>query len=230
MKKLLIFSLVLLVSAAMQAQEKNVKTAPQSFVAFNLGPSIPVGAFGSSSVDNLDAGFATTGYHLNLTYGHQFQRNTSLVVSALYNWNSIKQGGVTLKDDASNQTITLNMDHWQFYGLAAGPMVSLNLGKKVYTDFKIMIGAVNANSPKMSYQGMDITKENWNMAAMYQGGVAVRIDAGRHLFMAAGADYLYLRPTFKYEFSDVIGEQIRSGKFQQKMSVVNITAGLGYRF
>ena len=223
-------AMVLLVSGALLAQEAKVTTAPKSFLAFNAGPSIPVGAFSSSSMDNMNAGFATTGYYLNLTYGRQFQQNTSLVISALYNWNSIKQGGVTFKDETSNQAITLNMDHWQFYGIAAGPMVSFNLGKKVYTDIKVMIGAVNANSPKMSYEGMNITKENWNMAAMYQGAVAVRVEAGKNIFLAAGADYLYLRPTFKYDFSDVIAEQIRSEKFQQKMSVVNITAGVGYRF
>ena len=223
-------AMVLLVSGALLAQEAKVTTAPKSFLAFHAGPSFAVDAFGSTSINNKDAGFAKTGVNLNLFYGYQFQKDISMMIGVLYNYNSIQKGGVTIKDETGNQEVVINMDHWQMYGVAAGPMLSLSLGKNVYTDLKVMAGAVNVNAPQMSYQGINLTKENWNVAAVLQGGAYVRVDAGKKMFVMAGADYMYLKPTFKYEFNGSVNAQLSSDYFKQRMTMVNVTAGVGYRF
>jgi opacity protein-like surface antigen len=234
MKKLLIMAMALLVSGTLLAQESKVKTEPKSFIAFHAGPSFPVADFSSTDMENNpDAGFAKTGINLNLTYGYQFQNNLGLVASVLFNQNKVDKGGVIYKDETSEQELVLSMDHWQFYGVSAGPMLTFNIGNKVYTDVKVMIGAVNANAPKISFQGLELTKESWNVAPLYQAGLNLRMDAGKNIFIMAGADYMYLKPTFKYEFSSLIAEQIPmdlSDYFKQKMSVVNVTVGVGYKF
>lgn len=224
-------AMALLVSGTLLAQEsKATKSGPKSFIAFHGGPSFPVADFSSTDMENNpDAGFAKTGFNLNITYGYQFQQNMSLVGSLLFNQNKINKGGITYKDETSGQDIVLKMDHWQFYGVAAGPMLSLPIGNTVYADFKVMIGAVNANAPQISYQGVELTKETWNVAPIYQGGIGFRMDAGKNMFLMVGADYMYLKPTFKYSF---VGQPFEGvpNETQQKMSVVNVTAGVGFKF
>jgi opacity protein-like surface antigen len=234
MKKLLIVAMALLVSGTLLAQEsKTKKKESKSFIVLHAGPSFPVGDFSSTNTDNLDAGFAKTGVNINLTYGYEYQKNLGVVASLLYNRNPLNKGGVAYKDETSGQQVVLNLDHWQFYGVAAGPMLTFNIGEKVNTDFKVMVGAVNANAPKISYQGVALTNDAWNVAPVYMAGLSVRINAGKNIFIMAGADYMYLRPTLKYEFSNIIASQIPSNYsdyFKQKMSVVNVTAGVGFKF
>jgi opacity protein-like surface antigen len=231
MKKLLIMAMALLVSGTLLAQEsKTTKSEPKSFIAFHAGPSFPVADFSSTDMaNNPDAGFAKTGINLNLTYGYRFQKSLALAGSLLFNQNKINKGSITYKDETSGQDIVLKMDHWQFYGVAAGPVITLPVGNKVYADFKVMIGAVNANAPQISYQGVELTKESWNVAPLYQGGVGLRMDAGKSMFILAGADYMYLKPTFIYTFTGAAFEGVPTD-FKQKMSVLNVTAGVGFKF
>lgn len=229
MKKILIIACVLLVSNTMMAQDSKIIKDSKSFITVNAGPSFPAGAFGSRDINNVDAGFAKTGISLNLTYGYQFDKNVAVVAGIVFNRNNVDKASSGVKD-LNGQEIVVNLDHWQFYGISAGPMISVKLNKTIALDLRAMIGAVNANEPQISYQGQKLTKEYWNMAALLQGGLNFRIDAGKNIFFYAGADYMYLKPTFKYDFTGIVASLGSSDYFKQKMTLINTTAGIGYKF
>lgn len=220
----------LLAGGALLAQGSKVKNDYKSFLFFHGGPSFPVGDFASKSMsDNANAGFANTGFNFNLDYGYRVQKNIGFTASIFYNKYKVDEKSIQFKDDETNQVIPVNMDHWQFYGISAGPMFSFQPAQKIWTDLKIMGGIVNANAPMIRVMGMDATKEEWKVGAILQAGVNLRFDISNRLFISTSADYLYMDPKFKYSYTDLV-EGLVSEDFHQKMTAVNVTAGIGVKF
>ncbi|MBL7738821.1 MAG: outer membrane beta-barrel protein [Chitinophagaceae bacterium] len=232
MKKLLILVTALLVCGALQAQGSKEKMNAKSFLAFHAGPSVPVGDFHSNDFDNADAGFAKAGYNLNLTYGYQFADNFGLMASVLYNNNKLDNATIREEMEAEfeggpGSLNGLKLDHWKWYGITVGPALMYNFTPNVAADFRIMTGIVNANTPAITFQGEKLVTEDWSVTMPLQAGVDLRIGIGKNLFVFANVDYLYMKPKFTVD-SDI--EELVSETIKQKISVVNLTGGLGIRF
>jgi len=221
-------AIALLVSGVLQAQETRVKTEKKSFLTLHGGPSFPVGDFGSDNMGNQYAGFAKTGYTVNLNYGYLFNKNAGLTASAFYNSFGTKQFALSFLE-GSGGTVTLDMDHWKFYGLTAGPLMSFDVSKNIYSDIKVMAGMVNANSPKISYSGIVMANGDWSWAPALQGGISLRMGTGSNIFVFVNADYMYMKPKFSYTYTDE-NDQLVKEDIRQKMSVVNVSAGIGINF
>lgn len=230
MKKILLMAIVLLCSGTLLAQGTKVKADSRSFIAFHGGPSIPIAGFGSTGMSNSNAGFAKTGYHFNLSYGYAVNKGMGLAAGMFFNRNNINGAFLNITDPETHQVIPVSMDHWQFYGISVGPMYSFSIGKKAMIDLKAMGGIVNANAPMIKVMGMNVTNDEWGMAAILQGGADCRIDVSKRLFLMASADYSYLDPKFKYTYTSVVEGQLTAEDFHQKMTMVNITAGIGFKF
>jgi hypothetical protein len=220
MKKLLLMIIVLLVSGTVMAQGSKGKMTPKSFLAFHLGPSFPTGDFKSIDANNEKAGYAKTGFNMNLNYGYKFTKNVGLTVGTYYNRYNID------KKDLSQILPGTNVDHWQFFGIAVGPMLTHEFSSKVTGDLRIMGGMTYANSPLFSYEGTVLVKDDWKLTPMFQGGLDLRFNAGRNVFLMANADYMYLQPEFKFETTT--GELV--DKRHQTISVMNLTGGVGIKF
>lgn len=235
MKKLLMMAIALLLSGALLAQGSKVKGEPKSFIAFHGGPSFPMGDFGNKDMaNNANAGYAKTGFALNLAYGYEIKNNFGLTASLLYNKYNVDSKKIEFTDPESHQVIPVSLDHWQFYGVTAGPMYSFKAGDKVKADLKVMGGIVNANAPLIQVLSLNVTNDAWHTAAVLEAGVNFRIDMGKKVFIMTSADYLYLDPTFKYTYTTEIAGQTGidriAQEFHQKMNIVNVTAGIGFKF
>ncbi len=229
MKKLLMMAFALLVSGTMLAQGSKVKGDTKSFIAFHGGPSFPIGAFSSKDMANSsNAGFAKTGFNLNLNYGYHIQNNIGLAAGVFYN-KYMMDGSNIIFTDEGGHVIPLNVDHWQFYGVTAGPAFTFGAGKNINADLRIMGGVVNANAPLIKVQDIKVTEEEWNVAPVFQAGLDFRIGISNSLFIYAGADYMYIDPKFKYTFTPDF-QGITTQEFHQKMNVINVTGGFGYKF
>lgn len=227
MKKLLLIMIVLLVSGAINAQGSKGKLTNKSFLAFHVGPSFPMGDFGSTNFDNQNAGFAKTGYSLNLTYGYKLVQNFGLTASLFYNNNGPDNAAIEKGVSGSIETDVFGkMNHWQWVGLTAGPMITQNLGSNVEMDLRIMGGVADANFPKVFHEDTIIVNQDWSFAAIFHTGLDLRIGIGNGMFIFTNLDYQYMKPKFNLVFPDE-SPTIRS---EQKMSVLNLTGGLGIRF
>lgn len=220
MKKLLFLFVALLVSGAMMAQGSKGKMTTKSFLAFHGGPSFPVGDFGSTNQNNDKAGFAKVGFNLGLNYGHLFNKNVGITGAAFYNRYNLDK---TIVADLLPGT---NLDHWQFYGLAVGPMLTHEISGKVAADIRIMGGVGNANTPRFTYEGNLVVKGDWKAAFLFQGGLDLRFNAGKKVVVFTNADYIGLQPEFIIE--DVDGAVI--DRRHQTISVINLTGGVGIKF
>ncbi|GAB2828485.1 outer membrane beta-barrel protein [Ferruginibacter profundus] len=227
MKKLLIMAIALLVSGALQAQETAAKTEKKSFLVLHGGAALPVGDFSSNNTGNDKAGFATTGYTINLNYGYHFEKTAGITASVFYNHYNTHNFSMSFVEGTG--TIALDMDHWKFYGITAGPMLSIEVSPAVCADLKVMGGIANANSPKITYQGIVMAEGDWSWAPIIQGGVNLRINTGSPVFVFVNADYQYLKPKFTYNYSN-IGDQQVTDKIAQPISAVNASAGIGINF
>ncbi len=227
-------AMALLVSGTLLAQGSKVKSDPKSFIALHGGPSFPIAGLGSTDMNNENAGFAKTGFAINLSYGYEFKNNVGLTASLLYNKFDVNSKKIEFTNPETNELIPVNLDHWQFYGVTAGPMFTVKAGNKVKADFKVMGGIVNANAPMIEVMKVKLTNDAWHTAAVLQAGVNFRMEVSKKMFVMTSADYLYLEPTFRYTYTDAIagepGIDRIAGDFKQKMNMINVTAGIGFKF
>ncbi len=118
------------------------------FSCFPCGPSFPVGDFGitklSASNDvvaDRDAGFAKTGFTLNLNYGYNVNGNFGLTGAAFFNNNKLNNGAIQREiekelDVASGELNGLILDHWNWYGYSSWSYAfTMNHHTKVAVDF-----------------------------------------------------------------------------------------------
>jgi len=227
MKKLLLMTLVLLVSGAMLAQGSKQTGIMKSTLAFHAGPSFPMGDFKDNNIDNEEAGFAKTGFTIDLNYGYQFHKNAGIGAAVFFNqYNATDETFDFTVGERNGELITLSMDNWKLYGITAGPMLTFDLGKNIMTDLRLMGGVANAKTPKISYEGETMVKAEWNFAPVLQGGLDLRIGTGKNMFIFTNVDYMYMKPEFQLE--DYEGNEL--DKVKQKISVLNLTGGIGIKF
>jgi opacity protein-like surface antigen len=232
MKKLLVLLIVLLVSGALMAQGSKKIITPKSFLAFHAGPSIPMGDFHSTNFNNTDAGFAKTGYNLNLSYGYQFIEDFGITANLFYNNNKLDNPTIQREMETelglnSGDLNGLNLDHWKWYGLSVGPAIMHNLTPDLAADVKVMGGIVNVNTPKITFGTEQLVGEDWSVAPVLQAGIGLRIGVGKNMFVLTSIDYLYMKPKFNVETNI---QELVAKTFKQKISTVNITGGFGIRF
>ena len=229
MKKLLIIVLGLLISGTIQAQENKVMSEKRSFIALHGGVAIPVGDFASQNINNQYAAFAKTGFNIGLNYGLMITKPIGITAGVFYNSFQASKMKYWFDHGLGGESMDLTLDHWKFYGIAAGPMLSFELTPAIQTDLRVMGGIANANAPKVSYLGQVISEGDWSTAAIINGGLDVRILTGKNLFVFANTDYNYLKPQFHYNYTDEFG-QPATENFEQKISTIGITAGVGIKF
>ncbi len=206
---------------AQDAQEKSPEK--YQYLALHVGAGFPVGDFGSNNIDNEEAGFAKTGINVGLQYVYKLGKNLGLGAGAFYNFfNAAKS--VAIPDNGG--TINVRLDHWQYYGLTLGPTVTLDLDDQVSLDLRAMAGIATANAPRVNYQGNAVLKEDWSSTPVMQGGANIRVKTNNaRLYIFANADFTYLNPDFTITTFDDSYTQ----KVKQRMSVLNLTGGVGFR-
>jgi hypothetical protein len=230
MKKiLLLLAVAALVCFVVQGQEQTVGHQKTAFLTLTGGPSFPLGDFSSMDLYNENAGFAKIGCNVDLQGGYYFTKNMALTGAAFFSQYSLDEQ--KLRDQFAQEfpgsQFTLSTDHWQYYGLVVGPMVTLDLSPRVLLDFNFMTGIANANSPKteVSLEGTQATQpEDWAVTVPIRIGTTGRFQIGKKAYLAAGVNYIYMRPEFE---TTVAGE---TSKFEQQITAVNVTFGVGVRF
>jgi opacity protein-like surface antigen len=217
MKKiLLILTAVTAMYMTAIAQVRKANKEKTGFLIFTAGPAFPVGDFNSKNINNDQAGFAKTGFTLDLQGGYMLVKNFGVAGSILYSRYTI--------DSKPLNGTSASVDHWQYYGMVAGPMITQSLCSRTSVDFNIMSGIVSANSPKLTYAGEVLVSEDWAIAIPIRLSGDIRYHFGQNGYFFTGLNYLYMEPKFKFS---ALGE---SNTARQKMSTMNLNAGIGFRF
>lgn len=242
MKKILIFTAALLVCGTLYSQQEKVKKAPKQFIAFHAGPSVPVGDFGKATLTNntgifedREAGFAQTGFTAGITYQYQLQKNFGLAATAFYNNNKLNSNRFVdeINKMLAETGITISgikLDHWQWYGITAGPVLNQAFTEKLAADITIMGGVANVNSPKATVEGVMLVNEDWSVAPVLGANGSLRYDVSNNMFLLLNASYQYMKPKFTMTYNPELTMNSASEKSQQQIEVLNVSAGIGFRF
>jgi hypothetical protein len=220
MKKLLLMIIALLVSGVLMAQGSKGKLTTKSFLVFHGGTSFTPGDFGSRDLNNDKAGLAKTGINLNLAYGYRFVKNFGVTATVFYNRHEFDNNALL------NAIPGVATDHWQWYGIAAGPMVTHEILPKLTGNIRVMGGIANANTPKFTVDKNLIIKEDWQTAPLFRGGLDLQYHTGGNVFLHGNADYMWMQP----EFRVIDASGIVTDRRHQTITVINLTAGVGFNF
>lgn len=212
MKKFLLILTGLLLIQVGFAQTTNPIERKSSLI-FSGGAAIPVGPFATTTSE--ESGMAKTGYTMNLQYARQF-KGFGIGIQGMYSSHSLKN---------EMEGYGLKFSNWNYYGITAGLISSYPIKQqgKFFVDLKALAGAGFVKSPSISYsgEGETVTEPARNSTAFLGDvGIGLRYKISSKAFLYGAADWISMQPKFSYN-----GEQMT-----QKMSAVNLHAGLGFSF
>ena len=218
MKKFLVIALALLFCGVVTAQENKAHKELKSYLVLNAGPSFPVGDFASTNEDNDNAGFAKTGFNLDVAYGYKFTSAVGLEISGVYTNHGLSKKATDLTGDL--------LDHFQMVAFMPGIYVGGKIEKNTDIGCRLRGGYATVNSPRFVYEGSVEITEDWADAFVWGGGVSMKMDVSRNIFISINLDYLQGRPEFKVT-NNLNQETIKA---VQHIAHLDLNAGLGVRF
>lgn len=224
-KQLFIFQLLIMTAFGSYAQsDAKAVESKKFFLALTAGPSIPVGKFGLKDVNDEQAGYARFGYNLNLNFGYKAGKNLGIASSVIFGRHKLNIDEIKKALSEPN----LSVDHYQYYGILAGPMASVNISDKVLMDFKIMAGVAEANSPVFRL-GSNVSQEKWNEAFTWQYGTDLRYNINSKTCLFTNVYYNHMKPSWNFgPFSNGGTEEMV--RVEQNISVLDFSFGVGMNF
>jgi hypothetical protein len=220
MKKLLLLMLSLLAGGVLAAQENGKPATTNSVFALHIGPSNPMSDFRSKKFLDVEAGFANPGYSINMSYAYRHESDFGVGAEVFFNRYRIDEEKI--KEVSS----LMEIDHWQFFGITAGPTLSLDLSNGISSRIRVMGGVAYCNSPKSYEDGELVMNEGWDWSTIVKSGLDFNFNTGKQFCILLGVDYLYTRPSFLLKPV----EGTKKIRIHQRISAVNVTAGFGIRF
>lgn len=210
---------VLLFCGIVTAQVNKAQKDLKSYIFLSAGPSFPIGDFASTDENNDNAGFAKTGFNLDLAYGYKFNTNIGVEFSALYANHGLSKKLTSMLSGAG-------VDHFQIIAFMPGVSAFTKSIDKAEFGIRIRGGYATINSPHFVYAGEVLVTEDWADAFIWGGGANLKMDVSKNVFLSVNLDYLQTRPEFKVK-DNTTNETIRA---IQHMADINLNAGVGIRF
>lgn len=218
---MILTTLVLLIGLSVAAQDKKIKPNNKFFISIAGGPTIPVSDFASKNFNNENAGLAKTGFTTNLQFGYQILKNLGVTTTVLYSTYNL--------DVSEFAQYGVTADHWQHYGLLAGPMFTWPVNDKLKTNFKVLGGIMNVNSPLVEFaDGTNLMNEEWATSFAMQLGADLRISFTPNLYLITNVDYNFMKP--KFDGGIYVGDGTPTSAFEQKINAINASIGIGVNF
>jgi hypothetical protein len=175
----------------------------KGYLGLSIGPSFPIGLFGSQDIYNTDAGLASTGLNINLVnFGYTFGKHFGIAGSWL--------GGAHSIDYNYGEN-----PMWSYGGIFVGALVSFPLSDKVIVDIRLMPGYMLVIKAAPYAYVSDFEGEAFGMDL----GAVLRVKISNRWCIPLHLDYLSSKPTLKYE----------DDRFEYYLKVISITSGIAYR-
>ncbi len=209
--KNLLFLAGLMISALSYAQDKQQMQFEQNgFIGISIGPSIPLGDFGSTNLNNQKGGFADRGRSYNLNGAYFFHTNFGISANVfLQSWDS---------------DVPYEKTRWSYHssGFLLGGIATVPKGKFNF-DFNLQLGYANSSRdqlthPLHSFVDVMVPKATGEALA-YSIGLGTRLHVGKGIDMMLAYSYFNSKPT--------LGKKWYSTDYD--ISVNNFTLGIGYR-
>ena len=208
----------------------------KGFFGIAVGPALPQGDFRSNSATEPEAGFAQTGFNFNLNFGYKFNENVGL--SILWMGSAFPVDGQSLVDALAlaNPGIQWELEPgpWATGALMGGLLTTFPTNQ-IDIDIRMLAGIASSSSPKISITAFQSgARVDLEQLRDTSGAFAFNIGGGfkyylsKKIALTINFDYFYTKPSFDV-ITNTSNATSSNASFDQPISSVNITAGIGFR-
>jgi hypothetical protein len=221
------------ISASFSQTPVTAKTFNHSFVAFTLGPNIPLGAYTSTTINDARAGFATSGMNYNLSLNALLGKGAGICLLLSTVNNPVDEDELRYGAHSTYPGLTwqVNTTPWKMTNFLFGFCTSTyEDGGRFALNMRFMLGMSSCTSPEIEITATDQYGYSASNRQSDKTRTALGLGAGMHfshnltkgLGFILGADFISANP--KFEFGGGTDET------KQPMRVINIAGGIGYMF
>ncbi len=232
-KQLFITTLMLLMISATYSQSTSKMETKKFNIGLSTGFAFPVSFFKSTDYNHFqDPGFAKTGFNINLEGSYHLTKSVGIASKVMFSNFGVDEGAA--KRYLPISVTPSSTDHWQYWGILAGPMGTIDLGDNFSMDIKGLVGFSRANAPVLKFSLEDIsginlaTADKWSDAFAWQVGTDFRYRFANNFNVFTNIDYSYMKPRWNFDIST--GGSKTSTIIHQRMSVVDVNLGVGVEF
>jgi opacity protein-like surface antigen len=227
-KKNLLIAILTLISLNVFSQK--------GYVAISAGPAIPNGHFASKDFYNESAGWAETGYLIDLSCSYKLGKNFGLSVLLRSRSNNMDNSAFESElTRVTGTSWTVESEPWILRGIMLGGYGSFPISEVVSFDTRALIGYLSANSVEIDASINGSGGSAWvNQSSVsatsfsYLLGAGFKFHLSKSVCLLAQADYQYAEPEFRgVDIRSSASGQISTNNIRQLMGTINIGFGLG---
>ena len=209
----------------------------KGFVSVNFGSSIPIGEFASTDENSNSAGYAQTGFLVDVSLGLKFSKHFGVNMLVREQVNKYDAQALADQTKESGVSSSINTTAWTMGGYMVGCYGSFPISKIFTIEPRIMVGYSTATSPNITINVTDGTTSAWakvhsasSGSFSYLIGVGYRINAGKSFCFSFNADYLGANPEFSNVVTTYSWGDKEVGTMSQNIETINLSFGIGFRF
>ncbi len=208
-------------------------------VGILIGPSIPVGDFGSKDLNNVYAGFAQTGVVFEITADYKLgERNWGIAANLRGQANS--HDFISYENELQNYYGGVNWfvesDAWTLGGIMLGAFRDFPVDKSISFKPRLLIGFPSASSPNITRTAYGFGNSNWvrynktyTRNFGYLLGLGFKFDVTKKLSILANADNFGTLQEFR-QVEILNSDGMRSyDTYLQPMNSINLSIGLAVK-
>ncbi len=214
MKKIIWIAAAGLLAIPANSQDKNGWGTEKSYLAVSAGVAVPILCYGSKNTGNPNAGFAKPGFSIDLSYAYRFNNTIGVAGSVFYAFNNAGSSAVKAVSSPGS---------YRLIGLLAGPVLSRNFSDRWAGDIKFLAGVSRSMTPELQYGDGTLLNDHSVNAFTWGGGIALRYKLSGNTFLQLKTDHVNLKPKFRMQAGE-------TGKNEQHIVLMNVDAGVGWKF
>lgn len=212
----------------------------KGYIGISLGPSFPIGDFGSKNINKPNAGLAGTGAVFDISFAYKLGAS-NFGVTALIRGQANSMDEMVFQNELRKENPgaywSADIDSWTNSGIMVGGFGSFPLSDKASFDIKAMIGLSIATVPEMNITGTFpgagsfwVRQDNMSASSLaYLVGAGFKFGLGSKLYLLTNLDIFGSNPEFVNV--TVIGSDgsREYSTFNQKMTTFNLSVGLAFK-
>lgn len=229
--KLKLLIILLFISIITLAQSTN-----RQYIGLSIGPSFPTSDYVKTDLNDSTSGWAKTGVAINVNYAYRLTHNFGLYVQGTFSSNKFDNIAYKNALDVTHPDTTFSVEstrNWSGGGLLIGPYIRLPLSDNFSWDIRGSFGFYNSYSPKITIRtstGDIISRESASaFSYAYSFGSGFKFRMAKY-YILLFADYINSPLKFKNAAGWDINAEYYTTQFDQRVSYVYVTIGIGYYF
>ena len=208
----------------------NAQGTGKGTLEFSAGPSFPFGEFSYNHILNAESGYAENGYCLSLVFNYRLKAQLGLVAVISEIFSSVDESGIAVKywQPEFGYDWTVESTHWISNAYLAGLDIILPIYRSDFY-FRLLGGFASTRLPGLTGSAYNFQREvSTDIAAAWSVGSGLTYQYFEKVTLSLRMDFFMTYPVLDEVWFSDIGPP-GSGKITQKIGILNLTAGLGFR-